>query len=222
MEEAEVERDFGIRLRINAVYNKQPEEFISLDAYKDYEELVESIIYNLTNFIDVEQTNKAVEKYKLENAKTISLNQMKTSEKLKHEYHRIQSDKEIQDANDAAFKEKFKADLSMKKVKQEEANLIMLGEHPVPHQERKAAVSNGGDLNATTSTAPASEQAISHSFVLTYLSRRPEPQIVSTTSKRTVADKTQVRLMHMAGGYDHSCFDRRNWGEVKDQVQSII
>jgi hypothetical protein len=48
-------------------------------AFRDYEELVEDIIYNLVNGIDVEAANSAVEKYRAENLKIILENQSKAA-----------------------------------------------------------------------------------------------------------------------------------------------
>jgi CDK-activating kinase assembly factor MAT1 len=46
--------------------------FSDEDQFRDYEEMVEDIIFNLANNIDVELTNKQVAAYQKENLKTIA------------------------------------------------------------------------------------------------------------------------------------------------------
>ena len=62
-DEIEVERDFTIRKRIKGIYNKTSDSFPSDLEYKNYEETIEDVIFNLVNNIDVQLTNKQVEKY---------------------------------------------------------------------------------------------------------------------------------------------------------------
>jgi CDK-activating kinase assembly factor MAT1 len=85
LDETEVERDFSIRRKVKALFNKVEADFATIDEYKNYEEMVEDIIYNLVNLIDVEATNALVEKYKQDNSKEILVNQYKRKEELKSE-----------------------------------------------------------------------------------------------------------------------------------------
>lgn len=85
LDETEVERDYSIRRKITALYNKKESDFANLEDYKNYEETVEDIIYNLVNLIDVDATNQLIEKYKLDNSKEITMNQFKRKEELKGE-----------------------------------------------------------------------------------------------------------------------------------------
>ena len=62
-DEIEVERDFTIRKRIKGIYNKTCDSFPSDLEYKNYEEVIEDVIFNLVNNIDVQLTNKQVERY---------------------------------------------------------------------------------------------------------------------------------------------------------------
>lgn len=45
----------------------QEEDFDSLDSYNSYLEEIENIVFNLTNNIDILETNKKIEAYKKEN-----------------------------------------------------------------------------------------------------------------------------------------------------------
>ena len=71
-DEIEVERDFTIRKKIKGIYNKTFESFDTPLEFRDYEEIVEDIIYNLVNNIDVEQTNKEVELYQKSHRQQVS------------------------------------------------------------------------------------------------------------------------------------------------------
>ena len=77
IDEIEVERDFSIRKKIKAIYNKSADTFPSEDDFRDYEEMVEDIIFNLVNNIDVEETNKKVALYQKEHLQNIAENQSK-------------------------------------------------------------------------------------------------------------------------------------------------
>ena len=94
-----MERDFSIRRKIKALFNKKESDFGTIDEFKNYEERVEDIVYNLVNLIDVDATNQYIEKYKQENSKEIVTNQLRRNEELKGEYVAI---KEKEDARIAA------------------------------------------------------------------------------------------------------------------------
>ncbi|GBP41349.1 hypothetical protein EVAR_84692_1 [Eumeta japonica] len=76
-EDAMVEKEIDIRKRVLKDFNKKEEDFNSLRDYNDYLEEIETIIYNLTNNIDVIATNKKIEHYKKENKELISKNKVK-------------------------------------------------------------------------------------------------------------------------------------------------
>ena len=68
-----------IRRRILKDFNKQEEDFESLREYNDYLEMVEDIIFNLSNNVDTLETNKKIQQYKEENRTTIIKNRSKMS-----------------------------------------------------------------------------------------------------------------------------------------------
>nr|CAH7744141.1 unnamed protein product [Callosobruchus chinensis] len=76
-EDASVEKEVDIRKRVLRDFNKKEEDFATLKEYNDYLEEVESIIYNLTNNIDVVNTNKRIEQYKRDNKDQIMKNKGK-------------------------------------------------------------------------------------------------------------------------------------------------
>ncbi|KAL4716776.1 hypothetical protein ACJJTC_001932 [Scirpophaga incertulas] len=76
-EDPMVEKEIDIRKRVLKDYNKKEEDFSSLRDYNDYLEEIETIIYNLTNNIDVVATNKRIEQYKKDNKELIMKNKAK-------------------------------------------------------------------------------------------------------------------------------------------------
>lgn len=76
-EDAYVEKEVDIRKRILKDYNKKEEDFATLDEYNDYLEEIETVIYNLSNNIDILETNRRIEQYKKENKESIMRNKMR-------------------------------------------------------------------------------------------------------------------------------------------------
>lgn len=70
-EDASVEKEVDIRKKVLRDFNKKEEDFPTLKDYNNYLEEVETIIYNLTNDIDVVNTNKKIEQYKRDNREQI-------------------------------------------------------------------------------------------------------------------------------------------------------
>uniref|UniRef100_A0A2A4J761 CDK-activating kinase assembly factor MAT1 n=1 Tax=Heliothis virescens TaxID=7102 RepID=A0A2A4J761_HELVI len=76
-EDPMVEKEIDIRKRVLKDYNKKEEDFASLREYNDYLEEIETIVYNLTNNIDIVGTNKRIEQYKKDNKEIIMKNKAK-------------------------------------------------------------------------------------------------------------------------------------------------
>jgi len=79
-EDSIVEREVDIRKRIVKVYNQREEDFDTLKDYNDYLEDIETIIFNLANKVDEDETKRRVETYKKENDKQIKKNNSKLSQ----------------------------------------------------------------------------------------------------------------------------------------------
>jgi len=75
-----VEKEIDIRRRILKDFNKKEDDFDSTADYDNYLEQVETIIFNLTNNIDVDETKKMIDDYKKKNADLITKNRIKMSE----------------------------------------------------------------------------------------------------------------------------------------------
>jgi CDK-activating kinase assembly factor MAT1 len=56
------------------IFNKRPEDFESLDAYNDYLESVEDIIFDLVNNENIQAIEDKIEEYRKENAEIIQRN----------------------------------------------------------------------------------------------------------------------------------------------------
>lgn len=91
LEETEAEKDFLVRRKLKAIYNKKEADFISLELFNDYEEMVEDYIHNLVTQTEVEKTNEAIQRYVSENSETITMNEFKKVEDLKHTYSSIKT-----------------------------------------------------------------------------------------------------------------------------------
>ena len=56
-----MDKEVDIRRRILKHFNNQKEDFESLRDYNDHLEMVEDIIINLTNNLDILETNKKIQ-----------------------------------------------------------------------------------------------------------------------------------------------------------------
>jgi CDK-activating kinase assembly factor MAT1 len=93
IEEIEVEKDLAVRRQVKTLFNKTEADFgDDLNTYKDYEEMVEDIIYNLVQEIDVPETKAKIEKYKKENSDLIARNQLKLNQQMKEEMNQIKEE----------------------------------------------------------------------------------------------------------------------------------
>lgn len=78
-EDAQIDKEVDIRRRILKDFNKQEDDFETLREFNDYLEMVEDIIFNLTNNIDILETNKTILSYKEVNKDLIVKNRHKYS-----------------------------------------------------------------------------------------------------------------------------------------------
>lgn len=69
-----MEKELDIRKKVLKDFNAREEDFVTLQEYNDYLEMVEDIIFKLTNNIDVDATRRKIEQYKKENKIMINKN----------------------------------------------------------------------------------------------------------------------------------------------------
>lgn len=109
-----VEKEVDIRKRILRDFNKKEEDFSTLREYNDYLEEVENIIYNLSNNIDVMETNKKIEQYKKDNREQI----MKSKTKMGRSENELQEMLELEKQREDERKlELVREEMEIKKKK---------------------------------------------------------------------------------------------------------
>ncbi|CAH1114577.1 unnamed protein product [Psylliodes chrysocephalus] len=119
-EDAGVEKEVDIRKRVLRDFNKKEEDFTSLQDYNDYLEEVETIIYNLTNDIDVLNTNKRIDQYKRDNKEQI----LKSKGKLGREEYELEELLELEKQREEERKKVIKieeVEIKKKKIREKEA-----------------------------------------------------------------------------------------------------
>ena len=81
-EDSFVDKEIEIRRRVLKDFNKTEEDFASLREFGDYQEMVEDIIYSLTNNIDVQETNRQIADYKEANKNFTGKNRQKQNREM--------------------------------------------------------------------------------------------------------------------------------------------
>lgn len=119
-EDAFVEKEVDIRKRVLRDFNKKEEDFATLDEYNDYLEEIETIIYNLSNNIDVPETNRRIEQYKKENKESIIRNKMKFNKDVL-ELERLIEEEQQHEANKRETLEKQEIEAKRRKIMEKEA-----------------------------------------------------------------------------------------------------
>ncbi|KAK1150443.1 CDK-activating kinase assembly factor MAT1-like isoform X1 [Acipenser oxyrinchus oxyrinchus] len=76
-EDPAIDKEVEIRKKVLKIYNKNDSDFPSLREYNDYLELIEEIVYNLTNNMDLENTKQMMDQYQRENKEIIQKNKIK-------------------------------------------------------------------------------------------------------------------------------------------------
>lgn len=119
-EDATVEKEVDIRRRVLRDFNKKEEDFASLKEYNDYLEEIETIIYNLTNNIDVVNTNKRIEQYKRDNKDAIQ----KNKNRIGREEYELEEMLEMEKHMNEARKQEIlieQSEVKKKRLKRKEA-----------------------------------------------------------------------------------------------------
>lgn len=113
-EDPQVEKEVDIRKRVLRDFNKKEEDFETLQEYNNYLEEVETIIYNLTNNIDVVNTNKKIEQYKKDNREQI----LKGKNRLGREEYELEEMLEMEKQMEQSRKQEIqKEEMEAKKKK---------------------------------------------------------------------------------------------------------
>ncbi|KAK9692602.1 CDK-activating kinase assembly factor MAT1 [Popillia japonica] len=119
-EDSTVEKEVDIRKRVLRDYNKREEDFNSLREYNDYLEEIETIIFNLTNDIDIVNTNKKIEQHKRDNKEQI----LKNKNKLGRDEYELEELLEMEKQHDEARRNEIKMEeieAKKRKIREKEA-----------------------------------------------------------------------------------------------------
>ncbi|XP_053620109.1 CDK-activating kinase assembly factor MAT1 isoform X2 [Plodia interpunctella] len=119
-EDPMVEKEIDIRKRVLKDYNKKEEDFATLREYNDYLEEIETIIFNLTNNIDVVNTNKKIEQYKKENREIIMKNKAKIGQEELELEEILEIEKQMEDLRRAEIA-RMEQEAKKQKIREKEA-----------------------------------------------------------------------------------------------------
>lgn len=103
------------------IYNKRRENFETDGEYDLYLEEIEDIIFNLTEGIDIQETEARINQYKRNNKRIIALNNTKKEEERKEMYKKAKAkDIELREENREFYDED--EEMEDKKADDEAAN----------------------------------------------------------------------------------------------------
>ena len=118
-----VEKEVDVRKRIIKIYNKREEDFSNepdpLRAFNDYLEELETIVWNLANNIEVDETNRKIEVYKKENEVLIKKNAVKNSRDEEVVKSQIEAEGKESEERRAQFANALKEEEQSKKKEKE-------------------------------------------------------------------------------------------------------
>ncbi|KAF2494886.1 CDK-activating kinase assembly factor [Lophium mytilinum] len=94
-EDIKVEREVDLRREVASVFNREEDDFETLQDYNDYLEQVENVTWNLINDIDVEDTRRKMDAYKEENRRQITRNHSNAAQEAISRKAREEEDHEL-------------------------------------------------------------------------------------------------------------------------------
>ncbi|XP_059481134.1 CDK-activating kinase assembly factor MAT1 [Neocloeon triangulifer] len=100
-----VEKEMDVRRRVMKDYNLREEDFATLREYNDYLEELETIIYNLTNNIEIIATNQRIDKFKRDNKEIISRNRARTGREEMELEELLEEEKQVHENRKRAIVE---------------------------------------------------------------------------------------------------------------------
>ena len=221
LEETEVDKDIRVRKKIKVIYNETEDCFPDAKSFRDYEEEVEDLIYNLVHDKNVEETKEKIGTYKKKNEKNIVFNQGKKKEadQVIERQINVQNDqlkKKVQDSRIADQQEK-----SFQREHKRQFNEMMLGERDVVEVTKdnlQAGLANRGNENEETTNLPNTHW----STVARLLQSRELPKVLESKKKVRKGEdninRTDLVAMHTASGYDHVQWFRKSWEEIVSQT----
>lgn len=93
-QDSQVEKDIQVRRDILRKFNKNQEAFPTLRDYNDYLEKLETVIYNLANDIDLDETNKLLDELRRPNTAAAPVKKQFQPKELPYHHKSIQLNNE--------------------------------------------------------------------------------------------------------------------------------
>lgn len=214
------------RRKVKEIYNMQQEDFDDIDEYREYEEMVEDIIYSLTYGSD-EEINGALAK--IESYKNAPSNQQNI---LANSERNLRQKDELERQLMREMEEKKRKQEEYQRLDEQEAilareealkrNRAMLGDQVDfmssidTLASTKASIIPSKDLDISEDIANVGTR-LAAMLVL----QQPLPKVLKSRDSHKNIDKSQERAMHLAGGYDYVIYSRRNWQEILNGVNYV-
>ncbi|CAM9561059.1 unnamed protein product, partial [Chrysoparadoxa australica] len=196
LDEILVGKEISIRRKITKIYNKTEEDFPDLDAYNDYLEEVENIIYDLANGIDVAETTKKVSQYEQGNKSEILQNQARAMDNVRMVEQEIQAQQQQQESRKQYNELEERRRLQHLHQMRQEAAEVALGERDAVTATLTDQFVLGSELEQGQGMLPGMRQLLNISA--------PMPQVVANSrSKRQYENMPpyqRSKLQKEAGG----------------------
>lgn len=226
--ETEVEKDVRVRRKVKAIYNKTRAAFPTAEAYKDYEEEVEDLIFNLVHDVDTDATQARIKKYAQQNEESIAFNAGKQSEEDQALERRIRDDDELLKRRVHESRIADEEDRIYRRERKRQVNELMLGERDSVQVTKESLMKPvAGPANAAVSNQ---QMLVNQQNIFMLLNPREAPKAIKTKTfdRRALQamKKEDIRRMHAASGYDHALWFRKSWREIcecigGDSVQTL-
>lgn len=120
-----IEKENHVRKKLKKIYNLHREDFPSLREFNDYLEHFETLVMNLANDIDVEETEAEIKRFKEENSELIEKNRKKLDEdqlfiqRNLEEERRFKEKKQRYGLNDEDLTQRFDTGVNAKSIIEE-------------------------------------------------------------------------------------------------------
>ncbi|KAI9666184.1 MAG: TFIIH/NER complex subunit [Bathelium mastoideum] len=128
-EDIQVEREVDIRRRVADVFNKREEDFDTLLDYNNYLNDVEDLTFNLIYKIDLEQSERKLEAYRLDNEQSILQNKALASQEIQSaETRRLMEQEQAKLRREAARREDEEQRREREEGRQDVINKLAVGD----------------------------------------------------------------------------------------------
>jgi CDK-activating kinase assembly factor MAT1 len=123
----EIEKDIYWRRKLKMIYNKTEADFDTPLAFRDYEEEVETLIFNLSHDIDKDAMERQIDEYRRKNLHAIQSNNVRVENELAETSRLLTETEQERDRRLRQFQEEDKAAKQQRRVQREHENANMLG-----------------------------------------------------------------------------------------------